>query len=192
VDYLVSYDKAKKIVISAFFLFHLVVTVSGAIPPDFLFVNALHAKMFLTSLTRNLGRYHAIVGLQVGWNMFAPNPPRDNSYVEAEIRYADGRQATWRFPQMQELGYGERYARERYRRFAGEELWLSKNSALWREAARYIARLNNNVSNPARCVELVHYWAAIPSPQRPGAEPPSERFRREVFFYYTVDPPDLR
>jgi len=184
-------NQVKRLVISVFLVFHLVVIVSGAIPANFSLVTALHAQGFLTALTEKLAPYASPTGLQVGWSMFAPNPSRDNSYIDAEISYRDRRKHIWSFPQMQELGYAERYVKERYRKFASERLWVKENTALWPDAARYIARLNADRSNPPQTVKLVHYWFVIPPPPGQGETPPSERWGREVFFTYTVKPGDL-
>ena len=55
---------------------------------------------------------------------------RDNTYIDAEISYRDGRKHIWSFPQMQELGYAERYVKQRHRKFATENLWVKENSAI--------------------------------------------------------------
>src|SRR6266568_2768315 len=164
-------DQVKRVVISAFLLFQLVVIVSGSIPANFFLVTALHAQGFLTALKEKLAPYAWAAGLQVGWDMFSPNPSRDNSYIDAEISYRNGRKQIWSFPQMQELGYAERYVKERYRRFATESLCAKENAVLWPDAARYIARLNADASNPPRTVKLVHYRSVISSLPQPGETP---------------------
>jgi hypothetical protein len=184
-------DRFNRRMISAFLLFHLVVIVSGAIPADLLLVTALHAKGFLTAFTAGLAPYAKTAGLQVGWSMFAPNPTRDNTYIDAEITYRNGRKHVWSFPQMQELGYFDRLVKERYRKFATERLCVKENSALWPDAARHIARLNADASNPPQSVKLVAYRFVIPPPPPPGETPPTERMERDVFFVYTVKPSDL-
>jgi hypothetical protein len=81
--------------------------------------------------------------------------------------------------------------KERYRKFAEERLWVKENSALWPDAARYIARLNADALNPPQSVNLVAYRFIIPPLPPPGEAPPPERMEREVFFVYTVKPGDL-
>ena len=184
-------DQVKRVVIRAFVVFHLMVIVSVSIPPNFFLVTAFHAQWLLTALAEKLAPYAKTAGLQVSWSMFAPNPSRDNAYVDAEITYRNGRKQVWSFPQMQELGYLERYVKERYRKFAAERLWAKENSALWPDAASYIARLNSDATNPPQTVKLVHYRFVIPPLPPPGEAPPSERMEREVFFVYTVKPDDL-
>ena len=184
--------RANRVVISAFILFHLVVIISGAIPEGLFLVKDLHLGGLLTTLNKALAHYSAPIGLNVGWSMFAPDPMRNNTYVDAEITYRDGRKHIWSFPQMQELGYYDRYVKERYRKFATERLWVEENSMLWPDAARYVARLNAKPSNPPQTVKLVHYWFEIPPPPPPGEQPSPEHLGRNIFFVYTVKPGDLQ
>ena len=184
-------DRVKRAAISTLLLFHLVVIVSGSIPSQFFLAVALNGQGLLTALREKLAVYASAIGLRQDWSMFAPNPLRQNTYIDAEITYRDGRKHIWTFPQMQELGYAERYAKQRYRKFANENLWVKERSALWPDAARYIARLNGDASNPPRIVKLVHYWCVIPSPPPPGEAPQSETWQRDVFFSYDVKPGDL-
>lgn len=184
--------KKQRILLSAFILLNLVVIGAVSIPADFFLVTIFHAQGLLTGISEKSATYASIAGLRLSWSMFAPNPSRDNSYIDAEISYRDGRKHIWSFPQMQELGYAERYAKERYRKFATENLWPKKNAGLWPSVALYIARLNADRSEPPQTVKLVHYWSEIPSISLAGETPPPEHWQRDVFFVYTVRPGDLR
>jgi len=181
----------KRAIISSFLLCGLGIMASQAIPVDFYPVTAVHGKAVLTSLRDGLSRYATALGLRQDWMMFAPNPMRENTFIDAEITYRSGRKHIWTFPQMQELGYAERYAKERYRKFANERLWVKENAAIWPDAARFIARLNQDPADPPQIVKLAHYRSIIPWAPPPGEQPPPERWEREVFFTYTVNPGDL-
>ena len=89
-------------------------------------------------------------GLFQAWDMFAPNPMKLNSYVEAEVSFRDGSRRIWSFPRMNEIGYVDRYFKERYRKFANEYLRMDVHSALWPDAARYIAPRQSQPVEPAR------------------------------------------
>jgi hypothetical protein len=184
-------DQVKRAAISGLLLVQLTIMASQAVPVDFYPVAALHGQRLLTRLRDGLSPYATALGLRQDWMMFAPNPTRENTFIDAEITYRSGRKRIWTFPQMQELGYAERYAKERYRKFANERLWVKEASFLWPDAARYIARLNREPSDPPRIVKLAHYRCIIPWAPPPGEEPPPERWEREVFFTYTVNPGDL-
>lgn len=184
-------DRLKRVSISGLLLAALAIMGVQAIPVDFFPVAALHATALWTKLRDRSAWYATALGLRQDWQMFAPNPMRANTYIDAEITYRSGRTHIWTFPQMQELGYVERYAKERYRKFANERLWLKENSAIWPDAARYIARINSNGSDLPRTVALIHYMCVIPSAPPPGESAPNEQWQRNVFFTYTVQPGDL-
>ena len=147
---IIESDRVKRAAISGLLLAQLTIMASQAVPVDFYPVTALHGKTLLTKLRDGLSRYATVLGLRQDWMMFAPNPMRENTFIDAEITYRSGRKSIWTFPQMQELGYAERYAKERYRKFANERLWVKDASSLWPDAARYIARLNREPFGPAQ------------------------------------------
>ena len=184
-------DQVKRAAISGLLLGAMAVMICQAIPPDFYPVAALHGKALWTSLRTRTSPYASALGLRQDWMMFAPNPMRVNTYIDAEITYRNGRKRIWTFPQMQQLGYVERYSKERYRKFANENLWIKDDAFIWPDAARYIARLNRDPANPPQTVKLVHYRCFIPSAPRPGDQAEQERWERDVFYTYTVTPGDL-
>lgn len=171
----------KRIAISAFLLFHIVVISCWCLPTNSLIVAAINARV---------RPYLLWSGLFQHWDMFAPDPLSLNGSVEAQITFQDGRTRTWKFPRMQDLGFVERYEKERYRKFA-EYLRADTNPALWPDAARFIARLNDSPSNPPAAVVLVRYWSAMGTPGSDGSYHPGPR-QGNVFFAYLVKPEDLR
>jgi len=141
-------------------------------------------------VSRELVRpYFLWTGLFQSWDMFSPNPKSANSYVEAMIIYKDGSTQFWTFPRMQLLSYAERLYRERYRKFQ-ENLLENTNSALWPDAARYVARFHTDRSDPPQTVMLLVRWSNILQ----GADGAFERspWDTHVFYTYAVKPEDLK
>jgi hypothetical protein len=167
-----------RIVITAFLLFNLAAIASWAVP-----VNLLFVSRFKDSVRP----YMLWSGLFQSWEMFAPDPRSTNVYVEAWLTYQDGKTSVWSFPRMEQLGYYDRYQKERYRKWANDSLRLDSNSALWPDAAAYIARLNNRPGDPPRSVRLVRCWSDIPAPGQPR-----NFWRKYVFFTYNVPPEVLK
>jgi hypothetical protein len=121
--------------------------------------------------------------------MFSPSPKKANSYMEAIVLYTDGDTRIWAFPRMERLNLMDRYFQERYRKFV-ENLEDDGKAAFLPDAARFIARLNNNRPVPVRMVLLVRYWSFINPPANgAGAESPWDE---HVFYAYTVKPEDLK
>lgn len=173
---------AKRAAISAFLLFHLVAITFWALP--------LNSP--LIGVVRDTVRPYILwAGLFQGWNMFAPEPMKVNGYVEALITYNDGEIHKWKFPRMEELGYTQRYFKERYRKFANEYVRMDSFAAIRPDVARRIARLNNHdPSNPPAVVLLVWYSSQI-APPGPDGSYRSTPLRANVLFTYFVKPGDL-
>ena len=132
--------------------------------------------------------YMLWTGLFQSWDTFAPNPPVVNSYVKAVVVTHDRHLHVWAFPRMEELSLGQRYGKERYRKFA--EVMLQPNNAdLWPDIAKHIARLFNSQADPPETIVLVQYQADI----TPGADETHEPTpRTSEFFEYDVQPEDLK
>src|SRR5579871_6301629 len=109
-------DHVRRKAISAFLVVQLAFIMAQAIPPQFFLVRALGGEKLMSCIKESMTPFASHVGLLETWAMFAPDPGRQNAYLDAEITFRDGRKHVWTFPQMQELGYAERYAKERYRK----------------------------------------------------------------------------
>ncbi len=174
-----AYTRRGRMIVSAFILFHLVAIASFCLPFN---------TLLLPAAKNAVRPYMLWSGLFQSWDMFAPDPRKTNLRVGAEVTFRDGQTRAWRFPAMQELSYGGRYAKERYRKYSNDNLRLDENSALWPDAAAYIARLNySDPSNPPVGVQLVRSWSDV-ALWESGGEP----WHSYMFFRYKVAPGDLR
>lgn len=115
-----------------------------------------------------------------GWNMFSPEPDRLDVWVEGRATCADGSVRRFAFPRMVDMGFVDRYRRERWRKWI-EVSHQDRNAPLWPILARYAARRCEARpvkadSRPVK-VELVRHWRTVPPPGRPM--PP---FQQYVFY----------
>jgi hypothetical protein len=140
-----------------------------------------------------IGKYFYPTGLWQRWDMFAPDPPAYNGYLEAEVTLRDGRRVVWPFPRMRRLDLFQRYLKERYRKWGQERVWREghPDPVIATAAARYIARQAAPPDNPARTVELVGYRTPIPRPSakalaRPWPAEPTG-WTRQPFFTCDFD-----
>ena len=171
------FGKAKRVAINVFLIFHLVAITCWCMPAPDALVSAIRER---------IAPYMLWSGLFQAWDMFAPQPKNANTWVEAIVLYADGNTGVWKFPRMEQLSLSERYIKERYRKYT-DNLKEDPFAALWPDAARKIARLNNTGPSPVRMVLLVRHWASI----IPGSEVASPE-NQNVFFSYQVRPEDLK
>lgn len=173
-------SRRARIIATAFIAFHLVAVIVWAMPLD---------TPLTVGIRDSIRGYMLWTGLFQKWDMFAPDPSKLNNYVSATVTYRDGRASVWEFPRMENLGIVDKYFKERYRKYACDNLRLDTRSQLWPDAARYVARANAS-EQPVE-VDLVRHWSEVPPPG-PHGEPPPSPWSQYTFFRYTVQPGDLR
>jgi hypothetical protein len=150
---------------------------------------ALPWNLPITSSVKELVRpYMRWTGLYQTWDMFGPDPEMVNSYVKSVIITQDRHVQVWSFPRMEELGFGERYEKERYRKFL-EVLPQTQYAPLWPDVARHLARSLNNQADPPDKVMLIQFQSEI----RPGVDDSHEPTPRpNVFYDDYLQPGDLK
>lgn len=169
--------------LSAFIMFHILAIFSWSLPIQ---------SLIVSNFKERITAYMLAFSLFQNWDMFAPDPPMSNIHVDAEITFRNGETRVWKFPRMNELGLVEKYYKERYRKYANDHLRVDDgNSALRVDAARFVARLNNQPSNPPVKVALQRSWSDIrpPAPDGVYREGPLSTV---VFFTYAVTSGDLK
>jgi hypothetical protein len=172
--------KIKPLAINVFVLFHILAIACWSVPLE---------SPLLTKCRNLVGPYMLWSGLFQRWDMFAPDPLKVNSYVEARVTFGDGHSVTWSFPRMDQLGLVDRYFQERYRKYATE--YLAANAGLWGDAARRIAWLNNQGPSRPAVVILIRRWSEI-RPAGKNGESRSTPWQGAGFFVYVVPRDDLK
>ncbi|HXP07179.1 MAG TPA: hypothetical protein VN828_01725 [Acidobacteriaceae bacterium] len=172
-------NTVRRAAINIFILFHLVAITCVALPWN----------LPITSTVKDLVRpYMRWTGLYQTWDMFGPDPERVNSYVKSVLVTQDHHMRVWSFPRMEELSFGERYEKERYRKFL-EVLPQTQYALLWPDVARHLARSLNNQSDPLDKVMLIQFQSEI----RPGVDDSHEPTPRpNVFYDDYLQPGDLK
>ena len=132
--------------------------------------------------------------------MFSPDPLSVNFRVSAEVVFRDGSTKSWEFPRMEKLGLGERFQKERYRKWR-ERVRQDVYAGIWDDTCRYIARLFRNPANPPVRVILIRYWQPIPPPRITAGKRKPDDFQpvpdhydlnfNYRFKFYDVKPGDL-
>ena len=165
-------------VISAFILFHLIAITLWALPYDFPVI--VHARDLIQPYMRWTGLFQT-------WDMFAPNPVPTNTTIKAVV-ITDHHMHVWEYPRMDKLGFGERYRKERYRKFA-ENLLQDRTALLLGDVSKHIARFYNDPDDPPEKVILLKYESEIRPWTEDGSVP---AVNPSVLYEGYIDPADLR
>jgi hypothetical protein len=168
----------RRVLISVFLLIHLFLILVWSSP--------IYPRPII-KIWRFTRTYMEWSGLDQRWNLFAPEPLVTNAYLVAQITYGDGQKKKWKFPTPEDYGYYRRYFMDRQVGWTYETLGKNSNAALWPDAARYVARLNNQPNNPPVKVELIRHWSTIALPM--SGQP--ETWNEYILFTYSVVPGDL-
>ena len=153
--------------LSAFILFHAVAIFVWALPFN---------NLLLRDMKGLVAPYMIWSGLFQSWDTFAPNPIAENGYVKALVTTDARRLRVWSFPRMQDLGYAEKYRKERYRKFT-EVLVQPQEAVIWPDVARHIAETCGDPSDLQEKVTLISFTSRI-TPW--STAPPS--YHPEIFF----------
>jgi len=175
-------SRGARIAITVFVAFHLFAVITWAVPLD---------TPLIVQCREAIKGYMLWTGLFQKWDMFAPDPSKLNNYVTATVLYGDGRTTVWTFPRMETLGYVDKYFKERYRKYASDNLRLDTRAPLWPDAARYVARAAATPSDAPVEIDLVRHWSEVPPAGPHGEELPAP-WTEFTFYRYSVQPGDLR
>lgn len=176
-----------RLVISVFIFFHLSAVVLCSFPG---------ASQTRRKLSAYFYPYLHFFNLEQNWAMFAPDPYANNSFIRAEIRYADGTTSWISTPRMIELEKTERYLLERYRKWSDDCIRTDAYSNYWPLAARYFARkAHTTTANPPVEVSLWRFWTPIANPAEKfepvGYRVPESKMERFRYFTMMIAPEDL-
>jgi hypothetical protein len=163
--------------ISVFILFHLIAILCWTTPTD---------SPLVVGMRGLVGPYMQWTGLSQSWDTFAPNPKSVNAYIKAVVISQHGHMHVFAFPRMEQVSFGERYRKERYRKFA-ENMAVADNVVILPDIVRHVARLYQNPADPPDKVVLVQFRADI----TPWAKH-DQRPRPVVFYQDYVEPEDPR
>ena len=131
--------------------------------------------------------YLQVTGFWQYWDMFAPNPANTDSWLTAEIEYADGEVVKAEYPRIQHMPIPEKYVNERYRKFT-ERLHPIDQSYKWAQFAYRMAYLHPRADKavPVRVRLYKHFRIyAVAFKNEP-------KVQDEQFFELVVDPNTYR
>ncbi len=129
--------------------------------------------------------YVVWTGFEQSWQMFSPDPDTRDLTITAQVTLRDGRVVSYLFPRMRDMTLGEKYRRERMRKYL--EIANYKET-LWPPMAVYAARRCNTIpGDPPVRVALIRTIRDVPPPGKtPGP------YTHEKFYQSVIAPQELR
>jgi len=129
-------------------------------------------------------------GLWQSWEMFAPDPRREDIRVEVRFVNRAGDGHVFMLTAMESMGYGERVQRERWRKFFNDHLRLDDERRLWQPFAEFMVRALRQEGQDPASIELVRWWRAADPQLGPDTRPDVRRtpWNSHVFHRWTVPP----
>lgn len=181
-DFKTIWEENRRYAITAFILFFLYCAAIDILPRSYL-KTTLSAPVYKTA---------SLLGLEQRFHTFSPEPPRRNSRIYAYIKAADGSTSIWNYPDVERLGNLQRKIRApRFRILATKN--LRKDSILWTDFARYVARENNkSASSPPANITFYKHTEAIPEINPTTGQLKSKENKEEFVFHYKVTSGDLQ
>ncbi|MCP4777271.1 MAG: hypothetical protein GY880_23875 [Planctomycetaceae bacterium] len=120
-------------------------------------------------LKDRLDPYLDVTGLWIGgWQLFAPEPDKVNSYISAEVRFADKKSAFIRSPQWRLMSAPERFISFREAEYF-DKIRLDNNAAAWPALCKFwgnTAEHPDGLDIPAKEIILKRHWVVIPEPNQ--------------------------
>jgi hypothetical protein len=172
-----------KIIISLFIVVHVGLTIAFLSPENIAFRRAI------TDASEGAWKF---AGLWQGWALFAPEIRHSNSHCIALLTFADGSSTQWPLPRFDQMNLLEKYQKDKFRKWSGDNAPWDRYSEFWPGLARYIGRLHFQDGNrPVSCT-LLMYSSDIPEPGTPGNRlPMPHRSKASLVFYYRYNAEDF-
>jgi hypothetical protein len=152
---------ARRLVISAFLIFHLSLTALWSQPTC-----PIKLRLFDTA-----SYYMFPLGLWQYWGMFAPDPPRENLTLEAEVFDAQGLRYEFSFPRLADYTVLQGVTKFRHSKFASS---MSSDDFIKHRkiTAKHVVRQLGLSADafPVR-VALLYHLRAMPQPGGPPEDP---------------------
>lgn len=213
-------SRRRKVLISAFILFHWACVVAWILPkPSPIKTFLLGIKAPLPGIEKAQGEeprgwavrprpvaaaYLQNSGQWQEWAMFSPNPLQINRYVGAQVAFERGNWKQYTFPRLSQMNFMEAWVEKRYRKL--QQRLIDENKVPYHEdVARWIARELREPGNKPVRVTLFVYESPIPKHDREelqAADAPSwidytdllrtkAKYSPKLLVDYFVQPKDL-
>jgi hypothetical protein len=125
------------------------------------------------------------------WDMFAPNPRSDDVRIEVSYEEKSGERVQFYLTDMLSMPYGERWQKERWRKYFNDHLRVDQEKHLWLPYAKFAARELHRQGVDVKSISLVRQWRPTSDTLTPQsrASQSSAPWLTYKFFDLVVDSP---
>jgi hypothetical protein len=121
------------------------------------------------------------------WDMFSPNPSSVDTYADAVVHFKDGTSKVWQYPRMFTLSIGQKFLKERWRKFF-ERAGAGNYRYMWPTFAQRVAEWNyTDPENPPVVVDLHRHEMVI----NPPGEPENTAYSDQMYWTQRIDQAEL-
>lgn len=168
-----------RLLINAFIIVHILLISAWLFPinPSMLAIKSIFSH------------YIIFLGLDQNYAMFAPDVRKTNRHLFALITFHDLSTLLWLYPRIERMSILEAIQKERYRKFANDNIVAPCFKMFLPDFARYIARLQACCHNQPELVSLYLSETAIPQPEQESIAIPLGKLTN--IFTYQVEQGDL-
>lgn len=131
--------------------------------------------------------YLYATGLFQGRGVFVPRPHTYEIKFTAQINFTDGSSASWNCVNMEDLNVLERFQKEKYRKWARQNMDTNTPLKWWPETAIYLARIHHTKSKVPAEVFLIRHRTDTPPPE--SKQPAVST--HEIFYRQKISAEDL-
>jgi hypothetical protein len=123
------------------------------------------------------------------WDMFAPNPRDEDIWVDVLYSDTSGQNRQWVLTKMNDMGYLERWQKERWRKYFNDHLRTDAEKHLWQPFAEFTARKLKSEGVDVKSITFRRSWRNSVIPVSPALKPERRTDPWNQFNFYTWNAP---
>jgi hypothetical protein len=171
----------KRIIISLFLLFHLIVVPLGSA------LSVLRPNR--TAIEDFMANYVFALRVRQYWALFSPEPRKHALKYWAQIVYRDGSVKTWIRPYPSNWSFFDRHLCYQFQKWDLVSNYLDYESGLWNSLVAYLQKTHKNELNPVVEIRFLRSFAPWPPPNPTGyvgGETSDLKWSDQILFTYDV------
>ncbi len=180
-----TFTEGHKALVSSFLAVFFIVVGAWLLPEWTPYKNSITTYTWPVMLTTGWVQY---------WSLFCPEVRDCNYHLTALIEFADGTVKCYEFPRMEKMDLWTKFQREKMRKLFGDNIAWPNFAQFRPSVCRYLARANNDTTNPPIKVTMIRNIVNTPPPDPKRwvyRDNLPQHINKEILFSYKVNANDL-